>query len=189
MNNIDTVWADNNLVNTLAEGGVVIMPTDTIYGIVGQAKNRETVEKIYSLKKRQPEKPCIILVHDVSVLEKFSVILSAKQISTLNQYWPGPVSIIVDCPNDDLFYLHRGTNTLAFRIPKNENLRLLLSVTGPLIAPSANTEGANPAEDINQAREYFGVGVDLYVDGGYISGKASKLLRLDQDGSVEILRP
>jgi L-threonylcarbamoyladenylate synthase len=188
MNNIDKVWNNEKLVGTLKGGGVVVMPTDTIYGIVGQAEKKDTVEKIYNLKNRQPEKPCIILVHDVSVLTKFSVNLSAEQINILNQYWPGPVSIIVECFNDDLFYLHRGTNTLAFRMPKNENLRLLLTMTGPLIAPSANIEGQNPAEDITQARAYFGDGVDLYIDGGYVAGKASKLLRLNSDGSIIVLR-
>ncbi len=189
MNNLDKVWNNENLIDVLKKGGVAVMPTDTIYGIVGQALNRNTVQKIYDFKKRAPEKPCIVLVSDVSDLEKFSTNLSGEQKNLLNQYWPGPVSVVVDCFNDDLFYLHRGTNTLAFRVPKSDALKLLITITGPLIVPSANTEGMPVATNIQQAEAYFGENLDLYVDGGEISGKASKLLRLNKDSSIEILRP
>ena len=60
--------------------------------------------------------------------------------------------------------------------------------TGPLIAPSANTEGLSPAENIEQAKKYFGDLVDFYVDGGLITSRASKIVRLHTDGSVSILR-
>src|SRR5204863_149383 len=65
-------------------------------------------------------------------------------------------------------YLHRGTNTLALRLPKDESLQNLLKKTGPLIAPSANVEGLPPAKNITDAKKYFGDGVDLYIDGGEI---------------------
>lgn len=69
-------WNDTNLINTLKEGGVAVMPTDTIYGIVGQALNKDTVLRIYNLKKRAPEKPCIILIGDIEQLKLFSINLS-----------------------------------------------------------------------------------------------------------------
>ena len=67
------VWTNQKLIEVLQKGGVVVMPTDTIYGIVGQALNKETVEQIYDLKHRAPLKPCIVLVSDISDLNKFSV--------------------------------------------------------------------------------------------------------------------
>jgi L-threonylcarbamoyladenylate synthase len=193
-------WNNENLIKILKKGDVAIMPTDTIYGIVGQALNISTVNKIYKLKKRNPEKPCIILIGDIGELEKFSITLSEEQKNKLNEYWftlskaEGPVSIIFDCPLEEFSYLHRGTNTLAFRLsaqtglPKERELQNLLIEVGPLIAPSANPEGLSPAKNIAEAKQYFGNSIGFYLDGGEIIGKASKVIKLHKDGSKTILR-
>ena len=89
------------------------------------------------------------------------------------------------CP---LYYLHRGTRSLAFRVPEKEDLRELLKSTGPLVAPSANPEGLPQSQNIQEARGYFGYTVDYYVDGGEITSKASKIIQLHKDGTVTILR-
>jgi L-threonylcarbamoyladenylate synthase len=188
MKSFEDLWADEKLREVLKSGAVAVMPTDTIYGIVGSALKRETIKKIYDLKKRAPEKPFIILIGNLNDIEKFSIELSYDLRKTLASYWPSPISIVIDCPNDEFEYLHRGTNTLAFRMPKEESLLLLLSEVGPLVAPSANTEGMPPAEDIEQAKSYFGDGVSHYLDRGKIIGKASKLIKLNKDNSIDILR-
>lgn len=190
------VWNDPNLIKVLQGDGVVVMPTDTIYGIVGKAQNLATVEHIYALRKRSPSKPCIILIGNINELEKFSISLSEQQQSKLKESLfalsgvegSEPLSIILDCPNDSFSFLHRGTNTLAFRIPINEDLRKLLLQTGPLIAPSANIEGMPPAQNIDEAKKYFGNEIILYVDGGTISSKASKVIKLNRDGTVTNVR-
>ena len=177
-----------NLIKVLKDGGIAVMPTDTIYGIVGLAQSSETVERIYNVRKRSPLKPCIVLIGDVSDLEKFSIDLSLEQKNELKKYWPGPNSIIFDCKDEKFLYLHRGTNTLSFRLPAQAELQNLLKQTGPLIAPSANIEGALPAKNILEAREYFGDSVDLYMDGGELIGKPSKVIKMDVHGLVTILR-
>jgi len=188
MQSPEDIWNDKNLINALQRNGVAVMPTDTLYGLVGKALNSSTVERIYNLKKRASQKPCIILIGDINQLEKFSIILPEEQKSALQKYWPGPVSIILDCQNKSLSYLHRGIKTLAFRVPSPGALRNLLLKVGPLIAPSANPEGLLPAKNISEAKKYFGSSVDLYVDGGEINDKASKIIKLHKDGSVSILR-
>ena len=182
----------------LKENGVVVLPTDTIYGIAGVATNASVVNRIYDLRKRDINKPCIILIGEIADLEKFSITLSEKQKSAIGEYWPAeagasagpstPVSIVLDCPDEKLSYLHRGTKTLAFRLPLPPSLRNLLKETGPLIAPSANVEGMPPARSITEAKKYFGDRVDLYVNGGEIKGEASKVIKLHKDGSINILR-
>ena len=169
------------------------MPTDTIYGIVGRAQDETAVNRIYEIRRRNPQKPGIILIGDTGELEKFSIILSEKQKNRLNEFWPpasvkGGTSVVLDCPDDSLLYLHRGTKTLAFRLPLWKPLRDLLLLTGPLIAPSANPEGLPPAQNIAEARGYFGDLVDFYVDGGEVFGQPSKVIKLHKDGSVSILR-
>ncbi len=190
------VWNDVNLIKVLKDGGVAVMPTDTIYGIVGKAENLATVEHIYALRKRSPNKPCIILIGNISELDKFSISLSEQQQSKLKESLftlsgvegSEPLSIILDCPDDSFSFLHRGTNTLAFRIPLDEGLRNLLLQTGPIIAPSANIEGMSPAQNIDEAKKYFGNEIGLYVDGGNITGKVSKVIKLNRDGSVTSVR-
>lgn len=181
-------WLESNLVKILQENGVVVMPTDTIYGIVGKALNPSVVSRIYDIRKRAEEKPCIILIGDIDDISKFSVNLSKEQKVATKEYWPGPVSVVLDCTDDKLEYLHRGTKTLAFRLPIPEGLRELLKKVGPLIAPSANPEGLPTALNIVEAKEYFGNSVDLYMDGGIVAGKPSKVIKLHKDGSVSILR-
>jgi L-threonylcarbamoyladenylate synthase len=193
-----SIWGDKNLINVLQKNGVAMMPTDTLYGIVGRAQNISVVERIFNLKKRALKKPCIILIGDFNELEKFSITLSEEQKNKLKEYWPayadasagkpGPTSIILDCPNESFSYLHRGTKTLAFRLPYLLELRALLLKVGPLIAPSANPEGLPPAEDIFKAKKYFGDLVDLYIDGGEIDGKHSRLVKLHNNGTVTIIR-
>ena len=182
------IWNDKNLIEVLVGNGVVIMPTDTLYGIVGKALNASVVNRIYAARKRKPEKPCIILIGDIDELEKFSVNISKQQKNKLKEYWDTPTSIIFDCEDEILSYLHRGTKTLAFRLPSSDGLCDLLKKTGPLIAPSANLEGLPPSLNITEAKKYFDDLVDLYIDGGEIKGKASKVIKLKKDGSIEVLR-
>ena len=183
----ENVWADKILIEVLAKNGVVVMPTDTIYGIVGRAEDKEVVEKIYKMRGRSPLKPCIVLIGDVSELKKFNITLTDEQKKIIESYGE-PTSFILDCPDERFSYLHRGTKTLAFRIPKENDLKNLLLQTGPLVAPSANREGEDPAQNIEEAKKYFGDLVDLYVNGGEIKRHPSKVIRLYKDGSVGIIR-
>lgn len=166
------------------------MPTDTLYGIVGKALDPAVVERIYEMRKRAPQKPCIILIGNINELEKFSITLTEEQKNKLKEYWDSsiPSSIILDCDNDIFTYLHRGMKSLAIRIPYQKDLQDLLLKTGPLVAPSANIESLPPAGNIEQAKKYFGSLVDLYIDGGEMNGKASRVIKLHKDGSTSILR-
>jgi L-threonylcarbamoyladenylate synthase len=182
------VWADENLIQTLKDDGVVVMPTDTLYGVVGRAENKVVVNRIYTVRRRAGEKPCIILISDLNDLAKFSVFPTEAQKEFLNNLENVPTSVVLDCADEAFAYLHRGTQTLAFRLPLDIGLRELIKKTGPLVAPSANPEGFSPSRDIEEAKNYFGVSVDMYVDGGLITGKASRIIRLHPDGSVSIIR-
>ena len=182
---------NENIIETLKNGGIVVMPTDTIYGIVTSALDSLAVDNVYEVRKRAPDKPCIILIGDINELEKFSITLSVEQQNTITKYWTDSspaTSIILPCSEDKFSYLHRGTKTLAFRLPAQKELRDLLKKTGPLIAPSANIEGMSPAKNIIEAKKYFGDSVNLYVDGSEIEGQPSKVIKLHKDGSVSILR-
>jgi L-threonylcarbamoyladenylate synthase len=164
-----------------------VIPTDTLYGIVGSALNPEIVERIYHLRKRTPDKPMIILISSIDDLKLFGITLNEFALNFLEKNWPNPLSVILPCPDEKLEYLHRGTKTLAFRMPKDEKLLEFLRGSGPLVAPSANFEGEKPAETIEEARAYFGDNVDLYIDNGKLSGLPSTLVSIENN-QVKILR-
>lgn len=165
-------------VTILKNGGVVVYPTDTLYGLVGQALNKKTVERIYTIKGRKPSKPLIVLISSLSDLKKFGVIVATSQKEFLARVWPGPVSVILPCKQKRYSYLHRGTNSLAFRMPKSVPIRAFLKKTGPLVAPSANPEGLAPAETIQEAKQYFDTRVDYYIARGRKKGNPSILVSL-----------
>lgn len=178
---------NKQIVQLLKSGKVGVIPTDTIYGIVGSALNPETVERIYILRKRSGNKPLIILISDFKDLETFGIILTQHQKDFLQKNWPNPLSVVLNCGDEKFKYLHRGTNSLAFRMPNNEPLLEVLKRVGPLVAPSANWEGEKPAENIAEAKKYFGSNVAFYVDGGNISAQSSTLVDFTKD-SPNILR-
>ncbi len=167
-----------HIVPILKAGGVGILATDTIYGLVGRALNKKTVARIYRVKKRTPTKPLIVLISSPSDLKKFGIRLNFSTRQLLNSFWPGKVSVILPCASAKFQYLHRGTKTLAFRLPKNYRLRAILKETGPLVAPSANPEGLPPARTILVAKKYFGNEADFYVNAGRRVGKPSMLVSI-----------
>lgn len=179
---------DKAIIGLLKKGGVGVVPTDTIYGLVGCALLRQTVEKIYTLRQRDVQKPLIILISSLDDLKIFNIELSTKTKKILSQFWPGPVSIILPCNDDHFFYLHRGTNSLAFRIPDKPPLLALIKKVGPLVAPSANLEGQPPAQTIKQANKYFGDKVSFYIDGGKICAPPSTIISLEKN-KITLIRP
>lgn len=173
-------------------GGVGILPTDTLYGLVGSALDPQAVRRIYRLRKRNLRKPMIILIGSMKDVLTFGIRPSGQIKKTLTTVWPGKVSAVLALPRRGKFlrkfnYLHRGTGTLAFRMPKPKRLRSLLEKTGPLVAPSANLEGKPPAKTIREAKNYFGSDVDFYFDAGRLDAKPSTLISID-NGKITLLR-
>ncbi|MBI3638608.1 L-threonylcarbamoyladenylate synthase [Candidatus Wolfebacteria bacterium] len=194
----------------IRDGGIGIIPTDTIYGMVGSAMSKKAVNRIYKLRFRDSKKPFIILISSLNDLARFNIKTDSETKKILNCFWPGKVSIVLPCSSKEFLYLHpvrskpplaaadvqthrtsngvhRGAKTLAFRMPKDKDLIELIKKTGPLVAPSANPEGLPPAKTIKQAKKYFGDNVDFYVGVRKLSGRPSTLIKINGD-KVVVLR-
>lgn len=169
------------LISVLMNGGIAVVRTDTIYGIVARANDQAAVDRVFAAKGRNPEKSCIILIADPK--QAYGDLMSVHYDASR------PTSVLIDAPMAPRWLL-RANELLAHRIPNLPWLQQVISETGPLIAPSANPEGLSPARTIEEARAYFGDRVDLYVDGGEVPADTppSTLIRVDDDGSVERLR-
>ena len=198
-------------VAILKLGGVGVLATDTLYGIVGSALSKKAVARIYRLRKRDPKKPFIILIASARDCARFGVKID-KQIKKISStVWPGKVSVILPvcprakrlahkqqssgaiaqswltCLDKKYAYLHRGTETLAFRVPASVRVRRLLQKTGPLVAPSANSEGMPPATTVSEAKKYFGERVDFYINTGKRASAPSTLVAIES-GRIVIKR-
>ncbi|MGC8981710.1 MAG: L-threonylcarbamoyladenylate synthase [Minisyncoccia bacterium] len=180
----DLEWL--KLALLLKEGNICVMPTDTIYGICCSIFNKKSIEKVYKLRKRDKNKPSIILISSLNDLKIFKIRLDKNEKNLLKKLWPSKISVVLPCPYKKFSYLHRGKKTLAFRIPKSKELIKILKISGPLIAPSANIEGEKPAETIKEAKKYFGNNV-LYYNKGRIIGKPSTIISF-KNGKIYILR-
>jgi len=174
------------IISILIDGGVGVMATDTIYGLVGSALIPKTVRKIYKLRQREKKKPMIILISSLDDLRLFGIRIGIRRKRMLKKLWPAKVSVILPCRSKKFAYLHRGTKTLAFRLPAKKRLRQLLKITGPLVAPSANLQGFKPAFTIRQARKYFKNKINFYLNAGYLSSSPSTLVEIK--GSRLIVR-
>ena len=180
-------------VRILKTGGVGVLPTDTLYGIVACAMDKKAVERVYKLRRRTPSKPVIVLISSSADLKKFGIIPGAYAKKFLAQYWPGKISVVLPLLRQGFggqacrrkfSYLHRGTNSLALRVPAGAKIRAFLKQTGPLVAPSANTEGKPPAKTIAEAKKYFGERIDFYIDAGKKDSRPSTLVRILKNKTV-----
>jgi L-threonylcarbamoyladenylate synthase len=175
------------IIKILKKGGIGVLPTDTIYGLVGSALNKETVERIYQVRKREKTKPFIILISDIEDLKIFGIKPKNFQKKLIKKFWPGPYTLIFECKSKKFEYLHRGKKSLAFRVPKAKWLQRLLKEVGPLVAPSANIAGLPFSKTIAEAKKYFNQNVDFYFNGGKIDRKPSLIIDIRKK-EIKILR-
>lgn len=179
-----SVLSNSVLAEIIFKNGVGVLPTDTVYGLVCLANSEQAVKRLYKLKSRE-NKPGTVIASNVSQLVELG--LKKRYLSAVEQFWPGPISIIIPC-GPELDYLDQGARTLAVRVSNSTALNKLLEQTGPLLTSSANLPGEKPADTIAQAQKYFGDSVDFYVDSGDLSGREPSTLIRIVDDAVEVLR-
>lgn len=165
-------------------GAVGVIPTDTIYGLVASAHNQEAAKKILMVKGRN-NKPGTLIASSLEQLVGLGI--RRRYLKAVEQFWPGAVSVILPVPAN-LDYLHGGLMTLPVRVTSDTKISKMLNKIGPIITTSANLPDQKPAENIDEAKSYFGEKIDFYVDGGRVSGgPPSTIIRIIDD-AIEIVR-
>jgi L-threonylcarbamoyladenylate synthase len=173
------------LVAAIKAGNIGVIPTDTVYGVVCDAKNPTAVKRLYELKNRHHKPGTLIAANTDQVVD---LGLKKNDVQRLAYLWPNPISAVIPA-GSKLAYLHQDKDSLAMRIPDDPMVHELLLQTGPLLTSSANIPGEPPATTIQEAYNSYGNAVDFYVDGGELSDRPpSTIVRLDANGKLEILR-
>lgn len=175
---------------TLRSGGIVAVPTDTVYGILGDATNTRVIRRIFSLKGRPRERAFPIFVKDVATARKYAYISDTKT-GFLKKVWPGAVTAVLHYKEKLPKILTGGKDTIGIRIPNHQFILDLLSrLEIPLVQTSANISGKTPAKTTQEIKAYFGkspVMPDLVIDGGTCGGKPSTVIDFTRDEPI-ILR-
>lgn len=176
--------AFHTITSALERGGIAVVRTDTIYGIIALASNESAVEKVYAAKHRDLSKQCIVLV-----ARPEGAGVHAPEIAQYSAASDLPTSVIVPASTEPTWLL-RGGDSIAYRVVRDPFLKEVVAAVGPVIAPSANPEGLPPARTIEEARMYFGDSVDAYIDGGEVpeTVQASHIIQLHPDGTVTTVR-
>ncbi len=166
-------YAANEVAKVVKDGGVVISPTDTVYGILADAFNTDAVFRIYKIKGREKDKPLLILLEN----EKYLKLFSDMQIPEIvKKNIPGELTFIMPLSKNLKYNFDFLKSTVAVRIPKDDYMQLILKETPPLVAPSANISGKGIIYDGDKIVEIFKDKADLIVNAGLIEKKLPSTL-------------
>ena len=160
----------------LNRGGVAVIPTDTVYGLAARPDFPDAVDRLYTIKGRELKKPIALLASDIAAIERFGYPLVGKARELAERHWPGALTLVV--------------GKEGFRIPDHDRTRRLLADCGGVLrVTSANLSGRRPATDAPQALADVGLSADYVVDDGVSPGGVpSTVVRVNADGSLEVLR-
>ena len=150
-------------------GGVIVFPTDTVYGMGCDPYNRAAVERVYRIKQREAGKPLPVLAHSVSDLEGIAEFgPGAKRVAS--KFWPGRVTMLLKLRDGRLGESLGIGERIAVRVPGGGCARSILGECGLLVGTSANRSGEGPYVDPGRCLLDIGRDCDLFVDGGVIAG-------------------
>jgi L-threonylcarbamoyladenylate synthase len=193
----DDVDGRAEAVTTLRAGGVIALPTDTVYGIAVALDSSGGVERLFQVKRRPPDKGIVLLLDDATQAGSIGV-MGPAATALADALWPGGLTVVVRQRPDVTLpaVLTGGAGTIGLRVPDHSTPRTLAQGVGPLPTTSANVSGLPEARDAAEILDQLGDGVDLILDGGAArGGPASTVVDCSRerpvvlrDGAVPVAR-
>lgn len=174
------------VINSLKRGEIVSIPTETVYGLAGNALKEESVNLIFNLKKRPAFNPLIVHIADVNFLDRVAENIPDQAKLLANHFWPGPLTLILKKKASIPNRVTAGKDTLAVRVPNHPlTIELLKKLPFPLAAPSANPFGSISPTTARHVYKYFEEKVPFILDGGSCkSGLESTIIGFENDTPV-----
>ncbi|HHT7796305.1 TPA: L-threonylcarbamoyladenylate synthase [Streptococcus suis] len=168
----------DKLRTILENGGAVILPTETVYGLFAQALNEDAVNRVYQLKQRPRDKAMNLNVSNLNDIYFFSQNTPFFLEKLYNRFMPGPLTIILKANEKVPFWVNSGLDTVGFRLPNHAQTLRLISETGPLIGPSANISGNESGKKFSDIQAQFSVDLPGIEDDQALTGIDSTILDL-----------
>lgn len=170
---VDTAHLEE-VVDVLESGGVVVLPTDTVYGVAAKVTNGGAVRRIFEIKQRDRSKAVAVLVPSFESAKDLAEI-SPEATESITREWPGPLTIVVTRSQSARgLWLGGDDRTIGLRMPDHKFLLEVLERTGPLAATSANPSGSETFMEPGEIA--MKLDVDLVVDGGVLRGVSSRVV-------------
>lgn len=176
-------------IEVIKMGGIVIAPTDTVYGIISDALNEKAVEKIYEIKKRKKSNPCSILVSNKDMLKKVVKKVSLEEEKIIDKFFPGAITLIFEKNEQIPDIVTSGLDTVGIRMPNDKFLLKVIELFGsPIVATSLNLAGEESKTNLDNISKEILNNVDYVIDNGNTKiGVASTVAKI-VGKKVEILR-
>ena len=173
----------------IKNGGIVVFPTETVYGIGTNGLNKEAISKLYEVKKRPTTKPISLLVSSINMVDMVAQDITDMEYKLMEKFFPGPLTIILKKKSIVPDNLTNNTDTIGIRMPDNIIARKLIEYANvPIATPSANISGKPSGTNINTIMNDFKDKVDYYIDGGKSKiGIGSTIVKIE-NGYPLILR-
>ncbi len=173
--------------DVLRDGGVIIYPTDTVYGLGCSLSNKRGIERIYEIKRRSKKRPLSFVCSDLKHISQYALVTDYAY-KTMKRFLPGPYTFILEASRLVPKIILPKRPTTGIRVPDNQICLALIHELGqPIISTSVQTEDGEDLGDPSLINERFGKIVDLIVDGGVIVPEPSSVVSLVDD-TTEILR-
>lgn len=174
-------------ITVLNNGGLIVFPTDTVYGLASKFDRNDAIQRIYQVKGREQTKALAVLIAHVDQIKLVSSGLSASAMKLVNYYWPGALTVILEKRGDLLAPLSMD-HSIGIRIPDDPFVRSLAEQVGPLATTSANLSGFISATNIYEVMKQLGDRVDLIIDGGECTGGIPSTVVDCRADEIKILR-
>lgn len=173
----------------IRNGGIVIFPTETVYGIGANAFNKNAVKKLYEVKHRPLNKPISLLVNSMDMVNEIAKDITELEYALMEQFFPGPFTIILKKKDIISDIVTANSDTVGVRMPENKLALKLIEYAGvPIATPSANISGKPSGTNLKDIIKDFDGKVDCFVDGGPSKiGLASTIVQVE-NGVPRILR-
>lgn len=180
----------DNAAKVIKDGGLVLFPTETVYGIGANAFNDDAVKNIFVAKGRAQDNPLILHIANLEMLDEIAENISELEYKLMDSFWPGPFTIILNKKKGIANEATCGGDTVGVRMPSNRIAYELIKRAGvPIAAPSANISGRPSGTNLEDIIEELRDKVDFIIDGGESEiGLESTVVRVI-DGEIKILRP
>ena len=173
----------------IRNGGIVVFPTETVYGIGTNGLNENSIKRLYEVKQRPLNKPISLLVNSIEMIEQITQNISELEYKLIKKFMPGPLTIILKKKDIIPNILTANGDTVGIRMPENKVALKLIEYAGvPIATPSANISGKPSGTTLDMINNDFGEKVNYFIDGGKSKiGVASTIIQVI-DGKPHILR-
>ena len=170
----------------IKDGGIVIFPTDTVYGMGCNPYNANAVKKIYKIKSREKTKSLPVLAYSLDIVKEIARVDTFTE-KIMKKYWPGPLTLILELTDKKLKKSLKLDNKIAVRIPDSKHTLKLLKKCGLLVGTSANISGNPSSIDPKECLKNI-INYDVFLNGGTITSKGESTIIEIENEEIKIIR-